>query len=497
MYIKKQQAIIRASVIIGIIVLLNIIFQTLYFRLDFTADKRYTLSDATKTILKNLDQPVTITAYFSEDVPPEITKLKKEFIDLVKEYESYSNHQLAYKFINPNENSEYEQDANRKGIYPMQLQSGSKDKFELQKLYLGILVQQGEKTEVIPAIQPGAPLEYALTFAIKKTTSHQKQNIAIIKGQQEAGKQQLKALVDALSVMYNVEYFKLDTLQIPKKYKAIAIINPTDTFRAAALKTLDNYVIEGGNVFIASSQVETNLQQGFATLNKTGIESWLASLGIDLMPNLVYDYDCREIYVQQGGGFAVPLNFPFLPNFHEFGNHPVSNGLENMVLPFASEIRYDRMDTNIKVNRLIETSKKSGTMNLPLYLIKQWNDNEFSEQNIPVAIAAEGKLKGEKNARLVVVSNGDFALADQQGRIQGTADNISFVANAMDWLADESGLVSLRTKIVTARPLNELDAKEQDKIKYLNLFAPILLLIIIGFIRYSAQKRKRKTWQNQ
>ena len=69
---------------LGIVVLVNIIGNRFLLRLDFTADKAYSLSNATLNILDNLDQPVTVTAYFSEDLPPNVAKVRKDFKDMLK-----------------------------------------------------------------------------------------------------------------------------------------------------------------------------------------------------------------------------------------------------------------------------------------------------------------------------------------------------------------------------------------------------------------------------
>ena len=88
--------------VIGIILLVNIISNRFFLRLDFTADQRYSLSDATEDILENLTDPVTVTAYFSEDLPPDIEKVRTDFRDLLTEYANLSGGQLVYEFVNPN-----------------------------------------------------------------------------------------------------------------------------------------------------------------------------------------------------------------------------------------------------------------------------------------------------------------------------------------------------------------------------------------------------------
>ncbi|MCZ6694227.1 MAG: GldG family protein, partial [Bacteroidetes bacterium] len=117
--LNKKNIASQLLILIGIVVLLNLISERLFFRLDFTADKRYTLSEATKDILSELNDVVTITAYFSENLPPQLIKSRKDFEDLLTEYENRSNGNVLYEFINPNESEAREQETQQNGIGPI------------------------------------------------------------------------------------------------------------------------------------------------------------------------------------------------------------------------------------------------------------------------------------------------------------------------------------------------------------------------------------------
>jgi ABC-type uncharacterized transport system involved in gliding motility auxiliary subunit len=94
---KKLQT--TLLLVIAIIVLINLISEKYFMRLDFTEDKRYSLSDATKDILRNLEEPITITAYFSENLPPNVDKTRRDFRDLLVEYANLSNGMIVYEFM--------------------------------------------------------------------------------------------------------------------------------------------------------------------------------------------------------------------------------------------------------------------------------------------------------------------------------------------------------------------------------------------------------------
>ncbi|HUM88439.1 MAG TPA: Gldg family protein, partial [Prolixibacteraceae bacterium] len=79
---KRNSITLFVVLIIGIVFLVNIVSSRYFFRIDFTSDKRYTLSKATKNIVKGLDNPVTVTAYFTKDLPPAIMQTRNDFNDL-------------------------------------------------------------------------------------------------------------------------------------------------------------------------------------------------------------------------------------------------------------------------------------------------------------------------------------------------------------------------------------------------------------------------------
>jgi len=502
MYPTKKSAISRLFIIFLIIVVLNVLFSMLYFRLDFTADKRYTLSKTTKNVLKLLDQQITVTAYFSSKLPPDILYLKNDFRDMLIEYANYSKKKVVFNFVDPSKDPRVLQKAKQKGIQPVIVNIRKKDKFQQQEVYLGAIVQMGEKSEVIPAIQPGAPMEYALTFSIKKCATKEKNLVGLVTGQNEASISELSYLSQMLSDLYEFEEVPLtDTALIPPKFKTLAIINPKDSFSEKQLIELELFLGAGGNLLICYSYADGNLSEmpPVTYLTPTGLENFLAKFGVQLLPNLVYDLQSSQITVQQKQGDYVintPLDFYYIPFITNFADHPITKGLESILLPFASEIRIINESLKIKITALASSSKSSGTEAVPstINLMKQWTDNDFNRSAIPVAVAVEGSIRGSRKSKLVVVSNGNFALNDQQGRMQGTPDNMNFIAGAIDWLSDKTGLSDLRTKSVVSRPIKQMSDDKKNLIKYLNFFLPILLTIIIGIIRYRRQQSLRKQW---
>jgi len=244
---KKNKVFTRILLLLGIILVVNYISSKLYFRLDFTGDQKYSLSKATKDILKNVDSPVTITAYFSEGLPAELEIVRGEFRDMLVEYQNRSKNNIVFKFVNPNGKDELEAEAQKAGIRPVLINTSEHDQVKQMRAYLGAVVSMGEKKEIIPFIDPKGSIEYPLTTAIKKISISKKPIIAFLQGHGEPAPWNSGEVYQNLSVLYDIETLKLnDSTPISGNYKTVVIINPTDTIPAKHLKQLDDYLSKNG-----------------------------------------------------------------------------------------------------------------------------------------------------------------------------------------------------------------------------------------------------------
>lgn len=185
--------------------------------------------------------------------------------------------------------------------------------------------------------------------------------------------------------------------------------------------------------------------------------------------------------------------FPYIPLIGKFADHPLSKGLENVLFEFVSSINY-RGDTTKKFIPLAFTSDQSNEIKTPVYfnIQQQWTQADLPMKGIVVAAAIEGKLTDNSRSKMVVIGDGDFLVnggGQQPRKLQ--PDNVNLVSNAIDWLSDDTGLISLRTKGVTSRPIDELEDSTKMILKYANFLLPILLVIGYGVFR-SQQNRMRR-----
>lgn len=486
-----------AALIVGIVIVLNLLANEYHLRLDLTEDRQYTLSRATREILEDLEEPVTIKAYFSKDVPPNIAKTRDDFQDLLIEYATRSDGQVVYEFVNPNEKDSYEQEATGNGIRPVLINVREKDQVKQQKAYLGATVHLGEKKETIPFIQPGAAMEYALSTAIKKISIDNKPKVGFISGHGEPSLMEMVEVNRQLDILYEAIDVPLnDTVDIPQDVKTLAWIRPMDSIPQSHLRKLDNFLQNGGRLLVAVNRVQGDLRSLYGTPVTSGLEKWLSAKGVEIVDNFVIDVQCGSVSVpQQFGPFTMQadVSFPYVPVIGTFANHSITSGLERMMLEFASEVKYtgDSAQTFIP---LAFTSEKSATLPAPQFfdINKQWAEEDFPRERIPVAAALE--TRGEKVSRMVVISDGDFVVngpPQQQQQQRKQPDNINFLANAIDWLSDDTGLIELRTKGAVSRPIRELDDATKVTLKYVNFLLPVLLVVIYGVARAQRSRMRR------
>lgn len=485
---QKKSLMVYLSLAVGIIILVNILASRYFFRFDFTSDKRYTLSTATKDILKGLTDPVTVTAYFSEGLPPNIEQVRVEFKKLLSEYGARSRGKVIYEFINPNKDQVTEQKATQQGISPVVINVREKDQSVQKKAFLGAVIKYGEKSSVIPFIQPGSAMEYTLSSGIKKLVADNKNLIGFVQGHGEATTSMFSQAMSDLEVLNAVEGVNLtDSTYLPK-YKTLVLFAPTDSIPEKHLKMLDDYIAGGGNMVIGINRVNGDMSQAMGEAVNTGLESWLDKKGIHVNSDFIVDANCGKVSVVQQQGvfsFTSQVTFPYLPIFTHFADHPVTSGLEAVIMQFASSIDYTG-DSTLHFTPLIFSSDKSNTQSTPLYfnIEKKWGNSDFPRKDIVAGALFEGKINGGNDSKMIVFGDGDFAINGQgQQAKQLSPDNVNLFVNAIDWLSDDTGLIGLRTRGITSRLLDQIDDGEKNFLKWLNMLLPVVLIVIYGLLR--------------
>jgi ABC-2 type transport system permease protein len=160
------------------IVLINLVGITLFWRLDLTANNLYSLSAASKKVVSNLSEPLTINVFFSKNLPPPYNNIELYLHDLLEEYELHSNDNLSYRFYDVTAREgdiSEETEENRKiaqgyGITPISIRKIEKDEVRVHRAFMGIALIHGDVVGKITAVTSTNDLEYRITSTIRGMT---------------------------------------------------------------------------------------------------------------------------------------------------------------------------------------------------------------------------------------------------------------------------------------------------------------------------------------
>lgn len=481
--------------IITAIILLNILSYFIFFRVDFTANSRYSLSKVSKNIIKSNTQPIVVNFYVTEDLPQDIKKLAKEFKALLKEYKSLSNVSFTINTIFP-DNPEKGLQAAEAGIHPILKEIKERDLEKIQKIFMGAVFKIGNKQAVIPFIGSNTPLEYEITRLIKQASDTLKPNVGFITGHGEATFNRMPQLINELSHLTDMGMVTLGSSEDLGKFNVLCIIDPKDSFTPYEISRIEQYLDKGGRIFIALNhaigQINDNQNNGF--INRTGIEDMLEQKGLKIKYDFVVDNNCGTIAVNQQHGFITFQNnvsFPYLPIITNFSKHTITYGLSAILLPFASSIEQVKTQSTYIFTSLAQTSSVSGIQQAPFFfnLQKQWTKRDFNHPNNTVAALL---TNDDNSSAIVTITDADFIINDVGLYAHPLrADNINFAVNSIEWLADNSGLIQLRNKFTTFASLEPVDENTKDVLKYLNFLLPMIIIIIASIVNYRRNQRKR------
>jgi gliding-associated putative ABC transporter substrate-binding component GldG len=494
---SKRYLYFSLCLVLALVVQLNLISDRFYFRLDLTEDNRYTLSPLTRQTLDSLHLPVTITAYFSEDLPTEFLPLRNDLRDLLLEYQNASREMVAFEFQDPAADPEREAAIEKLGVTPIPVPTREEDKMVLRKVYLSVLVQMGERHEIIPLLKPGSSIEFALSRAIIKLTRTRRQQIGLVQGHGEAVPASIPQALSELSVQYDVHPVHLDSLAVDT-YRTLVMLHPGDSIPMHHYQFLDRFLASGGRLFVALSRVQADFGRAEGYEVNRVPAAWLRTKGIFLPSAFVLDQHCGFIRVLQQTDSPRPvetrMDFPYFPVITKFSDHPVSQGMESVVLQLASPI-YFRGDTLVRYTPLLHTSARTAIQPAPIRFSagKEWTDRDFNAPPAVVAAAFEGPMGGSASARMVLVTNGSFpgnGVGDAAEEV--IPDNIHLLTYSVDWLSDETGLTGLRSRTLPDRWLTPGTPGFRTLIKWANFLFPMLLMMSYGVFRWY-RIRKRMT----
>lgn len=446
---SKRQNFIQLLLVVVVIIIAGALSNVWFTRFDLTSEKRYTLSQSTKDILKNLDDIVFFRVYLEGDFPAGFKRLRRETKELLDEFRAY-NKNIQYEFINPSESNDPKERNDtyklliQQGLKPTNLQVNTKNGREQKVIFPGAIVAYREKeipVELLDA-QINVPpedvlnnsienLEYKLIDAIQRITRKKKPYIAFIEGHGELSEKDVWDITQTLKQNYAVDRvaiheninaltkrFMTDSIKgnykIEPKYAAIIIAKPDSTFSEKDKFIIDQYIMVGGKVLwlidpvIASMDSIQNSSSTVAIDAGLNLQDQLFTYGVRLNKDLIMDLNALPIPLKTGmmGNQPQIDFFPwyYFPIITPLSQHPVVRNLNAIKTQFVSSLDTNRVK-NVKKTVLLQSSPYSRVVDMPAVIslsMLRHKPNEKLYHGPPKAIAVllEGTFRSFYDNRI-------------------------------------------------------------------------------------------------
>lgn len=412
---------------------INFLAAIYHSRYDLTKEKRFTLSGATKTLLNNIDNEITIEVFLKGDFPAGFRKLAMAVDEFLQECKEQGGGKIKIKFTDPlkdlsdsaanhlldSMNYYYQIPA-----YTLQAPSKVGDE-QKQKLVLpGAIISYKDTTIAVNLLKGNksygtdpeqlaelyndveATLEYRFASAIQKITSNRKPRIGYALGHGEAWGYNVDDAVRTLFTEYLFDTINIrHDPYIPTEMDAVVLIKPTIPFTNADKLKLDQYVMRGGKLF----WMIDNMYADFDSLYQTGgfiafdrslnIEDILFNYGVRINQNLLQDMQCDklpQVSGEEGSQQRRLVDWPFFPILNGT-NHPISKNLDGVRAMFPNTLDTVKA-AGIKKTFLLRSSSNARVLEAPAKVDFEFlqiapDIKQFNVKDTAVAVLLEGKFK--------------------------------------------------------------------------------------------------------
>lgn len=467
------------------IVALYFISEKCFFRIDLTSEKRYSISDNTKRMLKGIEDPLSVKIYLDGDLNPGFLRLKRATKEMLDEFSVYCNSDVDYEFINPSgaaSNAEREKnyaELEKRGMRGTLVHDRDNEGKSIQKvIYPWAEISYAGKSLPVCLLKNVAGnsgeenlnisienLEFGLTDVIRMLTSREVQKIAFIEGHNEFPEPFVYDASQALSHYYQVDRGVItNDVGILDGYKAIIIAGAEKKFSEQEKYVIDQYVMNGGKVLwlldgsrISLDSLSTS-SQTIGIANEINLEDQLFTYGVRINPVLVQNVQCALIPVNMAREGDQPKFEPtswyYSPLLMTSPEHPATRNLTPIKSEFTSSIDFVGSDTTLKRDVLLATSPGSHIQNVPSIVNMEVINVErnaqyfnisnrvfigvaeegvfhsvFRNRLIPEGIKTTEKTRTEsKPTKMIFVADADIIRND----VQGSGENMNILPLGFD-----------------------------------------------------------------
>ncbi|MCX7979892.1 MAG: Gldg family protein [Bacteroidia bacterium] len=370
-----MRALLHFLVLLAAVVLVYLIGQRYFVRIDLTAEKRYTLSEGTKALLRRLPQAVYVTVYLEGEFPYPIQRYKRAIETLLAEMRAVAPKPFNYTFVNPSKSPEVLKSFKMRGVQPIPINVRvSQTETRRQYMYPVAVVQCGFQeiwidlvkgnlypTGEINLLEAEQEGEYKIAAALRQIAVYgEKPIIGILSGHGEYPLDQMPQLRAELERFYRVLPVRVKEGQalppakmfLPESlrqklqgdgYAAILVIGPDSAFREREKYELEQYLLRGGRLLWLVDYHRINLTESSALtqLRELNLDDLFFRWGWRPGYDLVQDFSCGFIEVIRGyynGPLWGAEKWLYYPVVYIFPPHPITRTVDAVLYRYAGSV---------------------------------------------------------------------------------------------------------------------------------------------------------------
>lgn len=481
-----------------------------YVRMDLTTDNKYTVSNYSKRLLKNVEQPLRIVFYRSSELERLYPQVKN-ISDFLIEYSNYSE-KVSYRFFDVNQNDKAIKDKlSSYGLQSQQLKIAQGENQYID-VYSSIIIEYLDKYEVIPFILSSESIEYDIDGRIDSLVNGTKREVYLICGNG------LNVLQDYSYVIPWLESqgFVCTLVDQTNMYSVINSINiPILLLGSSQLSEeesafLEFFILQGGKVFANVSPYSVDLKNTWnVTKNDDNFLKVLSKFGFDFQSNLVVSSDCSSILMYSENNERQQIDYPYW--IHLLPQQFAKNGItmfwsssmlleSNQILPilFSSNKSWEIKeslsdDTYFETNPFLATNylqKKNGSNNIDSSFVV---GAKFSGVGTGFYTGIESN-----KCNVIVLADQYFVnslLLGYSGGELGDYRNLQVLTNWLLILQDEQDLATLQNRNFVNQSLYNLNYENVANYRSLTLFIMFVgipvLFVVLGFVVIIRRKNRR------
>jgi ABC-2 type transport system permease protein len=427
---------LNSALITFFLLIIFVVSGNFLYRLDLTADKRYSLSPVSANLATELEHPVEVDFYLAGQLEPGLRKLQQEVLEKIAVLNVYSPENIRvrmndpYAIGNAEKREEFIENLINKGIQPTSFRQQTDQGVSTRLIFPGAVIRYDGKETAVNFLKynpdfsheanfnhSAESVEFELANALQRLMRTRRSTIAFLEGHGEADRYQVYDFASALSEDFLVRRIPPDSLPTNSEAVDIMIVaDPKEPFSERDKFFIDQYIMQGGKVIWLVDPVQVSLDSlstGHQTLafpRDLNLNDQLFRYGVRLNYELLQDVDCARLRVNTAPP-GTPPQFTLHPWYYSpllvpSDSHPLSRNLNRVFTEFVSSIDTILGNPEVKKEIILSTTPYARSVKSPSTVSLRNIDNPparelFNQSFIPVGVILEGTFTSVFRNRMI------------------------------------------------------------------------------------------------